>query len=313
MNERGWAIANVDSTELFISGLITIRRLLAGNPLSYASGLVLIGEMSAFLSVSGLSFALANRILDSMKPVLRNESDRCAFKYAEISLKLHSGKRDCSHEKEVMDFYLRQGDFERANIYNVYWGWRFVWMGCFAEAEAIEELVPLLSRERFPLPLQILMPLDSVLLFNLHAYRAEKDAVRRKAILTDTRPILKRIGKYGPKFIFRHPEALRHAGTFCWVTGRPKAAMRYWKEGLGIAERLSVKPEIGRICFEVAKAFSDAKSRHKTLAKLGPEHYAKRAGEVFTEIGLDVDLKELDEWEKAQSLCVMGAATPAHR
>ena len=71
--------------------------------------------------------------------------------------------------------------------------------------------------------------------------------------------------------------------------------MKYWKEGIAIGERLGTKPELGRISFEVAKYLSSPGSRVKTLGKLGPEHYAKRARELFTEIGIDVDLMELDE------------------
>jgi hypothetical protein len=49
-------------------------------------------------------------------------------------------------------------------------------------------------------------------------------------------------------------------------------------------------PELGRISLEAAKRLSSLRSRFKTLDKLPPDHCAKAALEIFTEIGLDIDL-----------------------
>ena len=107
-----------------------------------------------------------------------------------------------------------------------------------------------------------------------------------------------RQGDHGPKYMFRYPEALRLAGAFCWLTGKQRTALKYWKEGLAIGKKLGLKPDLGRISFEVAKRLSSAESRYRTLEKLGPEHYARTAREIFTEFGLELDMEEVKAWEQ---------------
>ena len=71
-----------------------------------------------------------------------------------------------------------------------------------------------------------------------------------------------------PRYRPHISQALRLAGTFCWLVGQRERALRFWKEGLTIGERLGTRSE----------------------------PYAKRARELFVEVGLEVDLKELDVW-----------------
>ena len=178
-----------------------------------------------------------------------------------------------------------------------------------AAAHIIDEIVPLIREERFLFPLQVLGPLTSILSFNIHSYASAKDDGKRKEVLKKTLSVLKQVRKYGPKFIFRYPEALRLAGTFYWLTGKQGAARKCWKEGLAIAGKLGLKPELGRISFEVAKRLTGPESRQKSLSNLGISHYVKTAREIFTEIGLDVDLKELEDWEHETATRAHGAET----
>lgn len=167
-------------------------------------------------------------------------------------------------------------------------------------AKLIDEIVPLTREERLLLPLQILFPLATIVAFNTGAYEAAGDQAAKRAIDKNTRSYLKQIEKYGSRFAFRYPEALRHAGRFCWISGRKKAAMRYWRQGLKISERLAIKPELDRISFEVAKRLYVSGSRYRTMARRSPEHYAKQARDGFAELGLDVDIAELDAWGKGR-------------
>jgi tetratricopeptide (TPR) repeat protein len=369
----------VNSTESFLSGLIMTRRLLTRNPLSIPSGLTMLCNISSLLSVSGVSFTLANKILDTIEPYLKNDLDRFEFKWAERWLHVFSAMRNCHYEQELVDFFIKQGNFHYTNYYLEVFGVIFVSMGSFNEAEEmakklleiaesydnegalllqynilifidhakrstsgmlehenlridqtkkmgdrttvklflayktdalmmrgnmqeaavlIDEMVSLIQEEKFVIADQILPPLMSMLSFNIHSYNLAKDEKKRKEILKKSNHLLKQIRKYGPKLIFRYPEALRLSGTFCLLAGRQSEALKYWQEGLALGERLGTKPEFGRISFEVAKYLSSPGSRVKTLGKLGFEHYAKVAREIFVEIGLDVDLKELDEWER---------------
>ncbi len=69
MNDREWAVANVDSTEFFLSGFNAVRWLLLRDPFNIPSGSGLLCIISQSLSVTGISsFPLANKILDLCGP-----------------------------------------------------------------------------------------------------------------------------------------------------------------------------------------------------------------------------------------------------
>ena len=128
----------------------------------------------------------------------------------------------------------------------------------------IDELAALAAKDKIPLPLQALPPLMSMLSYNTSRFACAESADERSKLLKETRPILKAIRRYGPKYAFRYPEALRLAGTFEWLTGRQWRAFALWNEGLRIGRHLNLKPELGRIGFEVAKRLSSPECRRKT-------------------------------------------------
>jgi tetratricopeptide (TPR) repeat protein len=381
MNDRQWAVANIDSTDFFLNGFNAVRWVLLRDPFNVAFGLSLLCITSQLLSVTGLSFPLANKILDLVEPHLKSDTDRSVFMDAQNFLNLLSGKGECRYDDKLVDSFVRQGDFSRSSLYVAFRGICAICRGDFAEAgriaakarsiaeayedegsltkylenlvlcdhftrtgsptleneealiaaaarigeeavlkifvaykanaiiargdtrdakPVIDELAALVAKDRIPLPLQVLPPLMSMLSCNIRRYVCADDASERSKVLKETRPILKGIRKYGPKYAFRYPEALRLAGTFAWLTGRQWRAFALWSEGLRIGRDLNLKPELGRIGFEVAKRLSSPECRRKTLDRLPAAAYAKASRELFSEIGLDVDLQELEDWESAR-------------
>ncbi len=391
MVDREWAVSNVDSTEFFLSGFPPVRRLLSRDPFCVQSGLSLLCIISQLLSVTGLSFRLANKILDFVGPNLKSELDRSVFRDAEQFLCLLSGTRHCRYDEELVSAFVRQGDFARANLYLAFCGICSLSRGDFAEAGQIAErarqifeeyedggsytkylenlilrdhvtrtisltlenaealitaatsigeqtllklfvtykadalmlggkmreaaavvgeISALITKDRIPLPLQVLPPLMSILSYHTWRYVSACTAAERAQILREARPVLRGIRRYGPKYVYRYPEALRFAGTFHWLAGKHRKAFRLWQEGLAIGIRLGLKPEVGRIDFEVAKGLASAQSKRKTLDKLPSAEYARAARELFAETGLSVDLKELEDWQ--QSLAApSGRSAPA--
>jgi class 3 adenylate cyclase/tetratricopeptide (TPR) repeat protein len=383
MNDREWAVANIDSTEFFLSGFNAARWLLLRDPFNIPSGLSLLCIISQLLSVTGLSFPLANKILDLVGPHLKSDPDRSVYSDAENFVNLLSGRRECRYEGELLDSFVHQGDFSRCSLYMAFRGICAICRGDFAEAgriaarardiaeayedagsltkylenlilsdhvkrtgfptleneealitaaarigeeavhklfvaykadaimargdmrdakPVIDELVALVAMDRIPLPLQVLPPLMSILSYNTRRYACAESAAERSRLLKGTRPILKGIRRYGPKYAFRYPEALRLAGTFLWLTGRQGRAFALWSEGLRIGRDLKLKPELGRIGFEVARRLSSPGCRRKTLDKLPAASYAQISQELFSEIGLDVDLRELEDWERERRM-----------
>jgi len=378
MNDREWAVANVDSTDFFLSGFNAARWLLLRDPFNIPSGTDLLCIISQLLSVTGLSFPLANKIIDLVGPNLKSDSDRSVFMDAENFLNLLSGRLECRYDEELVDAFVRRGDFSRCSLYLTFRGICAICGGDFAEARTIaaktrviaeayedegsltkylenlvlcdhvrgigsptleneesliaaatrigeeavlkiflaykadaimargdirdakpviDELATLMAKDRIPLPLQALPPLMSMLSYNIYRYVRAQSADERSKLLKETRPILKGIRRYGPKYAFRYPEALRLAGIFEWLTGRQRKAFALWNEGLRIGRELDLKPELGRIGFEVAKRLSSPECRRTIHGMLPAESYAKASRDLFSEIGLDDDLRELEAWE----------------
>ena len=378
MNDREWAVGNVDSTEFFLGGFSVVRRLLSKDPFCVPSGLTLLCIVSQLLSVTGLSFRLANKILDFVGPHLKSDLDRSVFKDAEQFLYLLSGTRDCRYEEHLLSSYVRQGDFSRASLYLAFCGICSLCRGDFAEAGKIAEKAreiaegfeddgsltkyleililrdhvkrtvsaatenedaliatatrigeqallklftgykadacialgniheaapivtkvhELIAKDRIPLPLQVLPPLMSLLRYNIWRYASAENAGQRIRVVRESRSVLKKIGRYGPKYTLRYPEALRLAGTFHWLAGKRRTAFALWRKGLEIGKKLGLKPELGRISFEIAKRLSGPESKRRRLDTLPAVAYAKAARELFVGIGLNVDLKELADWE----------------
>jgi class 3 adenylate cyclase/tetratricopeptide (TPR) repeat protein len=382
MNDREWAVANVDATDFFLSGFNAVRWLLLRDPFNVAFGISLLCIISQLLSVTGLSFALANKILDLVEPHLKSDSDRSVFIDAENFLNLLSGKRTCRYDDTLVDSFVRQGDFSRSSLYVAFRGICAICQGDFEEAKKIEartreiaetygdegsltkylenlalrdhvgrsgssalgneealiaaatrigeeavlkiffaykadaimasgdmrdakpvidEMAALLAKDRIPLPLQALPPLMTLLSYNTRRYMYAEGAADRSRLIKETRPVLRAIRRYGPKYAVRQPEALRLAGTFMWLTGRQGRAFALWREGIRIARELNLGPELGRLGFEVAKSLSSPECRRKTLDKLPAASYAKESRELFSRIGLDVDLREVVDWENRKS------------
>lgn len=67
----------------------------------------------------------------------------------------------------------------------------------------------------------------TMLSYDTRRYVCANDAAERSRLLKETRPILKAIRRYGPKYAVRYPEALRLAGTLMWLNGRQRKTFAF--------------------------------------------------------------------------------------
>ena len=81
-------------------------------------------------------------------------------------------------------------------------------------------------------------------------------------------------------------EALRLAGTSCWLENRRSAAFRYWSRSIRCGEKLGARPELARTWLEVGRRLD---SRQELDGVAGPE-YRRRAERAFVELDLCWDL-----------------------
>jgi class 3 adenylate cyclase/tetratricopeptide (TPR) repeat protein len=71
------------------------------------------------------------------------------------------------------------------------------------------------------------------------------------------------------------PEAMRLRGTYEWLRGRPKAAQKWWRRGLALAEEMGQRHDLGLTHLEMGR-------------RLGERTHLERAAAILDEIGLVV-------------------------
>jgi len=89
-------------------------------------------------------------------------------------------------------------------------------------------------------------------------------------------------------------EALRLMGTYYWLIGRQKKALRWWSRSICEGERVGVRLELSRTYMEVAKRLLEPTSKFKELNGMKAEVYLEKARTMFEEMDLQWDLDELD-------------------
>ncbi|MCU0847775.1 MAG: hypothetical protein MUD12_07790 [Spirochaetes bacterium] len=66
-------------------------------------------------------------------------------------------------------------------------------------------------------------------------------------------PIIKKALGNAKKVAPDRTEIFRFVGTYCWLTGKQKKALRWWKKSIDDGERLGARLELSRTYFEVGK------------------------------------------------------------
>ncbi len=112
--------------------------------------------------------------------------------------------------------------------------------------------------------------------------------LRRKAYRSG-RAALQNAAKYAPA----KPEAYRLMGSFYWLDGRRRRALKWWDRSIKWAEHLAARPETGRSCMEIGKRLLEPDSKYRETAGLRAEDYLEKARLLFAELNLERDLQEI--------------------
>ena len=95
-------------------------------------------------------------------------------------------------------------------------------------------------------------------------------------------------------YVYR-TEALRLMGTYYWLIGEQKKAIKWWGKSIEEGERLGARLQLSRTYFEVGKRLLEEKSKYKELNGIKAEEYLDKAKAMFQEMDLQWDLDELDK------------------
>jgi hypothetical protein len=89
-------------------------------------------------------------------------------------------------------------------------------------------------------------------------------------------------------------EAKRHMGTFHWLTGKKRDALKWWRLSIDTGEAFNMKPELSRTYFEIGKRLSEPNSPYRELNGISAAEYLNKAKTMFEEMDLQWDLEQLE-------------------
>jgi class 3 adenylate cyclase/tetratricopeptide (TPR) repeat protein len=88
-------------------------------------------------------------------------------------------------------------------------------------------------------------------------------------------------------------EAFRLMGTYYWIIGKEKKALRLWDKSISEGERIGARLELSRTYFEIGKRLSEPKSKFKSLKGTKSEEFLEKARTMFEDMDLQWDIDEL--------------------
>jgi class 3 adenylate cyclase/tetratricopeptide (TPR) repeat protein len=89
-------------------------------------------------------------------------------------------------------------------------------------------------------------------------------------------------------------ESYKLIGVYYWMIDKQRKALKWWQKAIDEGQRLGADLELSRTYFEVGKRLLESGSQDKMPNGIKAEGYLKRARALFTKIGLQWDLDELD-------------------
>jgi class 3 adenylate cyclase/tetratricopeptide (TPR) repeat protein len=89
-------------------------------------------------------------------------------------------------------------------------------------------------------------------------------------------------------------EVRRHLGTFHWLTGKKRDALKWWRLSIETGEAFNMKPELSRTYFEIGKRLSEPNSPYQELNGISAAEYLNKAKTMFEEMDLQWDLEQLE-------------------
>lgn len=165
----------------------------------------------------------------------------------------------------------------------------------------VQEMHKLMAAEKMKLVSQIVPVLEAIVFHGCARLEAEPDSARRAVIERAGTAQAARLVRTARKYAYYKASALRIAGTWDWLTGKRKKALALWVEGLEVAERLELLPELGKIRLEAAKRFLNAGAARVPGAKTsdgfelsgeGSRALLDNALAIFGKLGLAKDAEE---------------------
>jgi tetratricopeptide (TPR) repeat protein len=121
----------------------------------------------------------------------------------------------------------------------------------------------------------------------------DKDQIR--LIKKDTLNSGKKAVKVCRQAAFERVETYRLMGTYHWITGNRKTALRWWGKSIDEALRLNAKLELSRTYLEAGKRLLEERSQKKIPEASEAGEYLTKARQLFAEMNLQWDNEKLEQ------------------
>jgi tetratricopeptide (TPR) repeat protein len=95
--------------------------------------------------------------------------------------------------------------------------------------------------------------------------------------------------------------SIRRSGNLClvgryhWLIGKQNKAVKLWKRAIEEGERLGQLPDLARTYMEIGTRFLEENSKYKEIDGISAKEYLEKARTMFTKVGLQWGLDELDK------------------
>lgn len=103
----------------------------------------------------------------------------------------------------------------------------------------------------------------------------------------------KRLVNISRKVAQHRTDAYRLRGVYYWLVDQQKQAIKNWRRAVDAGQALGADLELSRTYFEIGKRLAEDTSRYRTLDGLAADGYLHKARELFNDMGLSWDLKEM--------------------
>ena len=163
--------------------------------------------------------------------------------------------------------------------------------------ESIRRAKEYLSEAEAAVPYFLSSFLFSKFIFSLYRLEESTKSGKESELAENRKNALrsgKKLAKVSRKVATVRTEALRLMGTYYWLIGKQKKALRWWSKSTEEGERIGARVELSRTYFEVGKRLTEPKSKFKALNGIKAEEYLEKARSMFQEMDLQWDLDQLD-------------------
>ena len=136
----------------------------------------------------------------------------------------------------------------------------------------------------------------SDLVINLHHLEnntRKKDDPEIKKYTRKTRKSIKIGIRIAGKIADDRVELLKCTGTYYWLVGKKRTALKWWYKGMQAGERMQALPELARLYAEVARRLNEHDDKVKRFHNLSPDQLRTKAIGLFEQLNLETDLAEM--------------------